>query len=213
MYSIIAQEDHILISSRFRWSALQLSSLKRLRSTTPNAISQALQKLPKDLNETYERILSSIDEYSMSSAVKSLKWLVVSKRTLYMEELADAVSDELRDLEQTPYEFRDVVPEPFHLVEMLGDLIQVQPALHDNSSYKPRQHKIVLAHFSVQEFLLKDYIKTSSLASHKIVWSICTASIANHVGSIVSSGTFLISRSKSTLGTIGKSTCYLLKLE
>ncbi|CAN9396963.1 unnamed protein product [Alternaria alternata] len=146
----------------FRWSALQLSSLKRLRSTTPNAISQALQKLPKDLNETYERILSSIDEYSMSSAVKSLKWLVVSKRTLYMEELADAVSDELRDLEQTPYEFRDVVPEPFHLVEMLGDLIQVQPALHDNSSYKPRQHKIVLAHFSVQEFLLKDYIKTSS---------------------------------------------------
>jgi hypothetical protein len=153
--------EKLLTCIRFRWSALQLSSLKRLRVPTPSIIEQTLAKLPKDLNETYVRILGEIDDSLLTLAVRALKWLVVSKRALYIEELADASSDRLQDVTQSPYDFRKTALEPFHLVEMLRDLVEVQPTLPHNIPPEPRQHKITLSHFSVQEFLLKGYIETS----------------------------------------------------
>jgi hypothetical protein len=146
---------------RFRWSALQLSSLRQLRPSTSDAIKRALEELPHDLNETYERILSGIDDFSRTPAIKALKWLVASKRTLYIEEIADASSGGLQEVDKNPFEFRDAALEPFHLLEMLRDLVEVQPALPDDVAPELRRHKITLAHFSVQEFLLRDYIKTS----------------------------------------------------
>ncbi|CAI6338880.1 unnamed protein product [Periconia digitata] len=146
------------------WSALQLSSLRQLRSSMPNSIKKALEEIPKDLNETYARILAGIDQYSVQLAIHALEWLVASKRTFYIEELADASSSGLQDIEQSPYEFRDTALEPFHLVEMLGDLIEVYPALPDNSPPEPGQHSVSLSHFSVQEFLLREYIKTSPVS-------------------------------------------------
>jgi hypothetical protein len=42
------------------------------------------------LDETYERILSAIDEEHRVIAVAALRWLCFSKRTLTIEELAEA---------------------------------------------------------------------------------------------------------------------------
>lgn len=64
---------------RFRWSALQLSSLKQLQPSTADAIKHTLNTLPDDLNETYVRILEGINKYSIAPAINALKWLVVSK--------------------------------------------------------------------------------------------------------------------------------------
>jgi hypothetical protein len=154
----------LLTPLRFRWSTLQLSSLKQLQPSTADAIKHTLNRLPDDLNETYVRILEGINEYSIAPAIKALKWLVVSKRMLYVEELADASSKGLLEFERSPYEFREAALEPFHLVEMLRDLVEVRPPLQLNVPPKLRHHKITLAHFSVQEFLLNDYIQTSRVS-------------------------------------------------
>ena len=142
-----------------------MSSLRQLTPATPHTITQALKELPRDLDETYVRILSSIHSSSVISAVRALKWLVVSKRTLYIEELADASSEGLQEFDQSPYDFREAALEPVHLVDMLRDLVEVQPALKDNVPPKRRCHKISLAHFSVQEFLLKDSTRESSASA------------------------------------------------
>lgn len=145
-----------------------MSSLRKLHPSTPDAIRYTLEQLPLDLNETYVRILDGINEHSISSAIRALRWLIVSKRSLYIEELADASSNGLQELGKSPYEFREEALEPFHLVEMLRDLIEVEPALQDNIPPEPRRHKIRLTHFSVQEFLLSNYIKTSKVSNFSL---------------------------------------------
>jgi hypothetical protein len=55
-----------------------------------NSVRNALKSLPKTLDETYKRILSAINEEHRVIAVAALRWLCFSKRTLTIEELAEA---------------------------------------------------------------------------------------------------------------------------
>jgi len=50
-----------------------------------------LAKLPKDLNETYDRILGRIQEQDREDAVKLFQWLAFSIRPLTLSELAEAI--------------------------------------------------------------------------------------------------------------------------
>jgi hypothetical protein len=57
--------------SRFRWTALQLDALRRCRSS--HAVTKQLASLPKDLLETYDRIMLCIDEECIDDAKRFLK--------------------------------------------------------------------------------------------------------------------------------------------
>jgi hypothetical protein len=55
----------------------------------------ALRALPKSLDETYDRILSSIDEQHSSDVHKVLQWLAFSAEPMTLEEVADGLSANL----------------------------------------------------------------------------------------------------------------------
>ena len=77
---------------RFHWVRCQLDTISEC--TTEKAIELALTALPKDINETYERILLRIigrGEEIANTAEKILTWLVGAMRPLTLSELEEAI--------------------------------------------------------------------------------------------------------------------------
>jgi ankyrin repeat domain-containing protein 50 len=72
--------------NRFRWIALQLDTVSRCRSVKD--LRCALYSLPPSLDETYRRILESIDMEEEPHVRRILQWLCFSKRPLCVEEIA-----------------------------------------------------------------------------------------------------------------------------
>jgi hypothetical protein len=77
-------------SFRFRWVALQLDELRRCLSR--HQVEQQLGRLPKDLNESYDRIIGRIDKRYYEDAEKLFRWLAFSIRPLKLSELAEVVA-------------------------------------------------------------------------------------------------------------------------
>lgn len=73
---------------RFRWVALQIADLQKC--LTLREIRKQLDALPKNLEETYERMLVKSDR--RSELLQMLHWLAFSARALTLEELAEVVS-------------------------------------------------------------------------------------------------------------------------
>ena len=73
-------------SYRFRWAFCQLGKLRRCLSPR---IRQALEELPDTLDETYERTLLDINEENWAYAHRLFQCIVVARRPLRVEELAE----------------------------------------------------------------------------------------------------------------------------
>ena len=110
-------------------------------------IEKALERVPDNMDATYERILNTINEKPRPKrelARKTLMWIAYARRPLSINELAYAISIEidtktLEDLESsTP-------PEEF-ILDACANLISV-----DTTYWGARYIRFV--HFSVQEFL------------------------------------------------------------
>src|SRR5580693_252583 len=71
-------------SSRFRWVVCQLETLRRSAQRNLRGI---LEKLPKTLDETYERVLKDINEDNREHARRLLHCLAVAIRPLRVQEL------------------------------------------------------------------------------------------------------------------------------
>jgi hypothetical protein len=72
--------------NRFRWAFCQLDRLRRCLSPR---IRQALEELPETLDETYERTLLDIDKDNWAYAHRLFQCIVVARRPLRVEELAE----------------------------------------------------------------------------------------------------------------------------
>jgi hypothetical protein len=70
--------------------ALQLDELRRCRSRYQ--IEQQLGRLPKDLYESYDRIILRIEERDREDVLKLFQWLAFSIRPLELNELAEVVA-------------------------------------------------------------------------------------------------------------------------
>ncbi len=77
---------------RFRWVACQTGNVLRCYS---NDIQSALDDLPEDLDETYERTLRDIDKQKRKYAQRLFQCLSVSIRPLRVEELAEIFAVQL----------------------------------------------------------------------------------------------------------------------
>ena len=79
------------VMTRFHWVRCQLDTLTNCQNLRD--IKTALKVLPKDLNETYARILLKISERKETAKVaeKILRWLVGSMRPLELSELEEAI--------------------------------------------------------------------------------------------------------------------------
>ncbi|KAK5674176.1 hypothetical protein LTS10_013073 [Elasticomyces elasticus] len=79
------------LDGMFRWVYCQLQVLKAFQFTRPSSIKEALRTLPKDLDETYNRMLSDITEVNRPHALTLLGWLAYAARGLpSLTELAEA---------------------------------------------------------------------------------------------------------------------------
>jgi hypothetical protein len=137
--------------------------LKRATALNHSRILTLLSELPKDLNETYARILADIKGQGLfRQAYIALLWLATSTQPMWIEDLVEACAIRL---DRMPVLDRHECQTPYNIVEMLHDLVRVQPPILEDAEVPDRCHIVALAHFSVQEFLTGRDIVNSSASS------------------------------------------------
>ncbi|KAH8634120.1 hypothetical protein IG631_12756 [Alternaria alternata] len=165
------------LKHRFRWAALQLDNIRNLKILRPKYISQALYEMPRTLDETYARMLSSIDNLYFVEVRAALEWLAFSFRPLSVAELADACSIRIDNFQEPVFEeggYEALVG----LFGVLTSLIivedqsdnktdddyiddSVQDPLPNKYSTACYTQKVRLAHFSVKEYLVSNRLLQS----------------------------------------------------
>jgi hypothetical protein len=151
------------VKTRFRWAALQIEMLKRATALNHSRILTLLSELPKDLNETYARILADIKGQGLfRQAYIALLWLAISTQPMWIEDLVEACAIRL---DRMPVLDRHECQTPYNIVEMLHDLVRVQPPILEDVEVPDRYHIVAFADFSVQEFLTGRDIVNSSASS------------------------------------------------
>ncbi|WDK22134.1 hypothetical protein CGRA01v4_13424 [Colletotrichum graminicola] len=134
---------------KFRWAACQLDSLEVCLDR--EGIEAALRALPRDLNETYSRILQQIPQQRKMKAIRLLQFLVHSVRPLELEKAVDAVAVRL-DNGQRFFDPEDRLPCPADIMRFCPSLVAI--ARVSKSEYEEEVEEVQLAHFSVKEYLL-----------------------------------------------------------
>lgn len=132
----------------FQWVKCQLDQLCKLRND--KAVRSALNDLPKTLHDTYIRILQKVEAENADDVEvvhRLLKWLVRGVRNLTLSELAECVSIDLSNPEES-FDFDAVFTDAEDVVELCGSLITLSSDGH-----------VALAHYTVKEFLVSGYIK------------------------------------------------------
>ena len=80
-----------VLCSRFRWVQCQIDTLDRCASVSE--IRNVLESLPEGLEETYRRILFSIDRRPEARVVRrALVWLVTALRPMRLRELLEGIT-------------------------------------------------------------------------------------------------------------------------
>jgi ankyrin repeat protein len=88
-----------------------------------SAARLVLKTLPRDLNETYDRILRNIPHTRAPNAIKLLQLLITSRRPMLLEEVVDAVATE-PDVEP-PFALENRVNPPEAIVDYCPSLVRI----------------------------------------------------------------------------------------
>ena len=149
---------------RFRWAVCQLDALRSCVNLY--GLRKKLASLPKDLDETYDRILDSIDEDNQQDALKILQWLTYSARPLLLGEVAEVIAIDVNESPRFNPDKR--YPEPQDILTICSSLISLQEeVLEDNDPDDPRVI-VQLAHFTVKEYLISQRIQKGRLKQYSI---------------------------------------------
>ncbi|KAH7357075.1 hypothetical protein BKA65DRAFT_534818 [Rhexocercosporidium sp. MPI-PUGE-AT-0058] len=136
----------------FRWVVCQMDNLKML-NTEPE-VRNALNELPKTLDETYERSLYCIPMENQIMARTTLH-LLSSTNICNLEDLLEALSV---DLDSLSYDPRNRPWDRLAPIEVCRCLV----------SYEPENDRIRLAHYTVKEFLISPRIGNGPASSFQI---------------------------------------------
>ncbi|RGP69537.1 nacht and ankyrin [Fusarium sporotrichioides] len=129
----------------FRWAACQMDDLAKCLN--PKMMRNALNSLPKDLAQTYERMLQSIPENLKNSAKRLLQFLVHSKRPLTLQEAKEIIATNI-DVNPSYFDAECRVFEDRLVLQYAPGLLSIVEV----NSYGITK-ELHLAHFSVKEFL------------------------------------------------------------
>ena len=129
---------------RFLWVHFQLVEL--CTAVTPSQIRVALQGLPNGLGDTYERILTRINNTNLqwNIAKRIFQWLACARRPLKLEEMQEAVAFEYTDKAWDA----DKIPSRNSLLKICQGLVVQAP---DNGI-------VQFAHYTVQQYLFNNKI-------------------------------------------------------
>jgi hypothetical protein len=129
-------------------------------------LRQSLSTLPPTLDQTYDRILSSILEGDRKYAVRILRWLTFSERPLTIREVAEVVAI---DVERDPAFDRDeVLEDPLEALNICSSLVTITDSVEQIAA---------LAHYSVKEYLVSDKIKKGPASQYSMQPAECQGAI------------------------------------
>ncbi|KAF8532006.1 hypothetical protein JB92DRAFT_2781150, partial [Gautieria morchelliformis] len=168
----------------FRWVVCQLDALRKCR--TPAALESALTRLPKTLNETYDRILAAIDEGDRQDALRLLQWLTFSVGTISTDEAVEVLATDPDAREGPLFDRRRRLRDPGDILTICSSLVTI--TFHEGSNAEDDDYghdydydydsfneddfndddgvlftkagEIRLAHFSLREYLISEHIRT-----------------------------------------------------
>ena len=120
-------------------------------------LRKALATLPATLDETYERILCSIKPSDSEYAIRILRWLVHARRPLTVDEISEvAALDPDREIS---FDVDEVLEDPLEIRNMCASLVTVVDIPVDPfKGILQKSTVVLLAHYSVQEYLTSDRI-------------------------------------------------------
>ncbi|KAF2135962.1 uncharacterized protein K452DRAFT_322729 [Aplosporella prunicola CBS 121167] len=161
----------------FRWVTCQLESLEKCLEYP--TLQRALGSLPKTLDETYARILSSIPSEYEHHTRRILQFLTFSERPLRIEEAVDAIAVNIEG--GKGFDPKNRMPRPREISRYCSTLVVVvaRQSPEDGDAITELQ----LAHFSVKEYLtskrldqsvakdLEETTARASIAKQDIGWS------------------------------------------
>lgn len=153
-YTILADNEH-----RFRWAVCQLDALGKCRSRA--VLRKALTTLPPTLDQTYDRILSAISETDSNYAISILKWLAFAVRPLSVDEIAEVVAIDVKG--KPLFDREEALEDPMDILSICSSLVTITEDETDETS-----GSVVLAHYSVKEYLVSDRIWRSPVACYGI---------------------------------------------
>ncbi|RMZ86570.1 hypothetical protein DV736_g6204, partial [Chaetothyriales sp. CBS 134916] len=137
----------------FRWVECQLRPLRTCPQSERH-LERCLRTLPQSLDETYERILCSIE--SREEAQQLLSLLCYASRPLSVEEVVEALAVDVDDLECYDPKSK--------FTGGAEDVLRICPGLIDISPRTDDNQVLRIEHFSVQEYLLSDRIRKGKAA-------------------------------------------------
>ncbi|KFA80675.1 hypothetical protein S40288_01804 [Stachybotrys chartarum IBT 40288] len=141
------QKQLTSIGNRFRWAACQMDSLAACPS--PRAIKETLEHLPKDLPETYNRMLQSILPDLKPATTRLLQFLIHSQRPLTVPEAVEVIATEIGADSQR----FDIDRRVFDSTEVLRYCPGLISIVEAKDHYNIVRAELHLAHFSVKEYL------------------------------------------------------------
>ena len=144
---------------RFRWVFCQLETLRRSVNRNLRGI---LEKLPRTLDETYERVLKDIDEDNRDHARRLLHCLAFAIRPLRVEELAEILAFDFDGAVGGIPKFREDwrwKDQEWAVLSTCSSLITV---VGDHDEYFGKCRVVQFSHFSVKEFLISDRLASSA---------------------------------------------------
>jgi hypothetical protein len=126
-------------------------------------LRQALDTLPKTLDDTYARILESIPDGHITQAATILNLLVWSDWKFKIHELVDAIAVNLD--EGPAFDPKNRMPVPRDVLKLCSSLVVVFKGEWDTNTEMAQ-----LAHFSVKEYLISNHVSGAfkSLISGKV---------------------------------------------
>ncbi|KAJ4243331.1 hypothetical protein NW762_014817 [Fusarium torreyae] len=140
----------------FRWAFCQLDTIARCRHEA--AIEEALASLPRNLEDTYRRMIECIPAELKTDAIRLLQFLVHSKRPLKLAEAKEVIATQIDD-ESQGFDVKRRLFCNSDVSAYCPSLVMVVHATHK---------ELHLAHFSVKEYLLRDNQFKIAIASTSI---------------------------------------------
>jgi ankyrin repeat protein len=134
----------------FLWVKFQLAEL--CTAETDSEVNQILENLPKDLGETYDRLLGRINGAHREDLVRRMfQWIICAKRPLYIDELREAIAF---DIEDRHWDGSKIPTQILRVVRACGNLVVISE----------ETWHVSLAHYTVQQYVLgKPYELGSSI--------------------------------------------------
>jgi ankyrin repeat protein len=137
-------------------------------------LRKSLATLPRTLDQTYDRILTSIGEEYLEYAMRILQWLAFSARPLSVEEVAEVVAiDVARD---PAFDGDEVLEDPLEALNICSSLVTITTNEVDRRPGSA-QRIVALAHYSVQEYLVSDRIRQGSAKQYSMQEAECQSAI------------------------------------